>query len=143
MRLPLNREYMSSDTHANIPVAGNHVSAGFPSPADDYIEKRLDLNEHLVKRPAATFFMRVSGDSMIGAGIHNGDILIVDRSLRPRNGSVIIAIVDGELTIKRLVKKKGRWFLAPENDAYPDMEIRNFSDFETWGVVRHSIHEVV
>ena len=83
------------------PLFSSGVSAGFPSPADDYIDRQLDLNELLIKKPAATFFIRVAGDSMIGAGIHHDDILIVDRSLEPANNKIVIAVVDGELTVKR------------------------------------------
>jgi DNA polymerase V len=90
-----------------LPLFGGKVAAGFPSPADDYVEKSLDLNELLVKRPAATFFVRVQGASMIGAGIHNGDMLVVDRSLEAQSGSVVIAVINGDLTVKRLVIKGG------------------------------------
>ena len=101
------------------------VSAGFPSPADDYIEDKLDLNEYLVKHPAATFFVKVTGDSMIGAGIHPGDILIVDRSLTPVDKSVVIAVVDGELTVKRIRLGNGRVALVPENKAYDSLDIED------------------
>jgi DNA polymerase V len=116
------------------------VSAGFPSPADDYTEGRLDLNQHLVKHPAATFFVRASGDSMLGAGIHPGDILVVDRSLDPANNSVVIAAVNGDLTVKRLVKTENALLLAPDNERYRPIEIREGMDFEVWGVVTAVIH---
>ena len=118
------------------------VRAGFPSPAEDYIEKRLDLNEYLVKHPAATFYVRVEGDSMIGAGIQSGDILIVDRSLEPAHNKIIVAIVDGEFTVKRLLFRGKRIILAPENDNYEDLEITDGIDFAVWGVVTSVIHEV-
>ncbi len=118
------------------------VPAGFPSPADDYIEKALDFNEYLVKHPAATFPVRVTGDSMIGAGIHSGDLLIVDRSLEPRDGSVVIAILDGELTVKRLERHDGKLFLVPENPNYPLIPIHEEQSFEVWGVVKHVIHSL-
>lgn len=116
------------------------VPAGFPSPADDYIEKSLDLNQHLVKHPAATFFVRVTGDSMGDAGIRNGDILIVDRSLNPSSGRVVIAVLDGELTVKRLVKKGGAVRLVSESSDHPDIEIPEGADLQVWGVVTCAIH---
>jgi len=116
------------------------VPAGFPSPADDYIEKHLDLNEHLVKHPSATFFVRVTGNSMTDAGIRNGDILIVDRSLSPSSGRVVIAVLDGELTVKRLVKRNGVVKLASESDGHPDIEIPEDADLQVWGVVTYAIH---
>ena len=118
------------------------IPAGFPSPADDYIEKHLDLNEHLVKHPAATFFVRVTGDSMADAGIRNGDILIVDRSLNPSSGRVVIAVLDGELTVKRLVKRNGVVRLASESDGHPDIEIPEGADLQVWGVVTCAIHQL-
>lgn len=122
------------------PVALGTISAGFPSPADDYIEGRLDLNQHLIKHPAATFFVRATGDSMIGAGIHSGDLLVVDRALTPGENSVVIAVLNGELTVKRLLKKDGRLFLAADNSKYPPIEISEGASFEVWGVVTNVIH---
>ena len=116
------------------------VAAGFPSPAEDYIEGKLDLNRHLIKHPAATFFVRVSGDSMIDAGIHPGDILIVDRSLEPADKKVVIAVIDGELTVKRIRIKKGRIYLMPENEKYKPIEIEKEMNFDIWGVVTNVIH---
>ena len=116
------------------------VEAGFPSPADDYLEGTLDLNEHLIRRPAATFFLRVSGDSMTGAGIYPGDILIVDRSLPPADGRIVIAVVDGELTVKRLSRRRGRIRLLPENPRYPPIDITAEQDLRVWGVVVHAVH---
>ena len=118
------------------------VSAGFPSPADDYLEGKLDLNEHLIKHEAATFFVRVKGDSMIGAGIHSGDLLVVDRALEPTDNSVVIAIVNGELTVKRISKRGGKLFLTPENGKYEPIPITAYTAFEVWGVVTHVIHTV-
>ena len=118
------------------------VSAGFPSPAEDYIEGRLDLNKHLVKHPAATFFVRVAGDSMTGAGIHPGDILVVDRSLEPRDASVVIAVLDGELTVKRLSRRDGRLYLLPDNSLYRPLEVLEEMEFEVWGVVTSVIHSL-
>ncbi len=117
------------------------VPAGFPSPASDYIEGRLDLNEYLVKHPAATFFVRASGDSMTGAGIFPGDILIVDRALKPSDSSIVIASLNGEFTVKRLRISDGKLSLVPENKSYKPIEIHDDSDFRIWGVVTHVIHK--
>ncbi len=116
------------------------VPAGFPSPADDYLEGKLDLNEYLIQHPAATFFFRVTGDSMTGAGIHSGDLLIVDKAGEPRDGSVVVAVLDGELTVKRIERHDGRLFLAPENPSYPLIPITEEQSFQVWGVVKHAIH---
>lgn len=116
------------------------VSAGFPSPADDYIEGRLDLNDLMVQHPAATFFVRVAGDSMIGAGIHHGDILVVDRSLEPVSGKVVIAVLNGELTVKRLCRTGKSVRLVAENPEYQPLEITEESGCEIWGVVIYVIH---
>ena len=124
------------------PVFVARVPAGFPSPADDYIEGKLDLNQYLIKHPAATFPVRVTGDSMEGAGIRSGDLLIVDRSLEPKDGNVVIASVDGELTVKRLSLRQGKLVLLPDNDKYPPMEISGDAAFEVWGVVTHVIHSL-
>jgi DNA polymerase V len=118
------------------------VSAGYPSPADDYLDGSLDLNQHLIKHPTATFFVRVAGESMREAGIHSGDVLIVDRALAPGDGSVIIAIVNGELTVKRLSKCHGKLMLMPENQQYPPLSITETTAFEVWGVVAYVIHRV-
>ncbi len=124
------------------PLFACGVSAGFPSPAEDYIEGKLDLNELMVANPAATFFVRVAGDSMIGAGIHHHDILVVDRSLAPAPGRVVIAVVDGELTVKRLVSQDGQLRLRAENPDYPDILPTEDSEWEIWGVVSFVIHSL-
>lgn len=115
------------------------VTAGFPSPADDHLEAPLDLNEHLIKHPAATFLVRVEGDSMSGAGIQAGDLLVVDRAREPQSGSIVIAVVDGELTVKRLRVEKKRVRLVPENPAYRPIEVGRGTDVVVWGVVAHAI----
>lgn len=127
-------------THYALPIFLGRLPAGFPSPADDHIEGRLDLNRHLIKHPAATFFMRVSGDSMIGAGIHSDDILVVDRSLEPADKDIVIALIDGERTVKRLSKKNGVLRLLPENPNYQPIEITADQSVEIWGVVTNVIH---
>jgi len=129
-------------TSYRIPMAGSHISAGFPSPADDFIEVGLDLNTELIKNPAATYFVRVSGDSMVDAGIHNGDILIVDRSLEVREGKIVIAILDGELVVKRLRRIKGQLYLVPENKSFRPIPIHEESEFLIWGIVTNVIHSV-
>jgi len=118
------------------------VTAGFPSPAEDYVEDQLDLNKHLIKHPSATFFVKVKGDSMVDAGIHSGDILVVDRAVDPADKKVVIAVIDGELTLKRIRKSKGKLFLVPENKKFKPLEITNEMDFCVWGVVTNVIHEV-
>ena len=125
----------------HLPLFSSRVSAGFPSPADDFLETALDLNQHLIQHPAATFFVRTSGDSMIEAGIHNGDILVVDRSLEAKNGSIVIAVVNGELTVKRLHIQGNTMILKPENPNYPNLEITEEMAFQIWGVVTSVIHE--
>ena len=118
------------------------VPAGFPSPAADYKEDRLDLNKHLIRHPAATFFVRAIGDSMIGAGIHCGDLLVVDRSLEARDKNVVIAAVNGELTVKRIRIRNKKITLVPENESYSAREIGGNVEFEVWGVVTSVIHEL-
>jgi len=132
----------SGYTKWEIPLFTAKISAGFPSPADDYIDKNLDLNEFLIKHPAATFFVRVSGNSMIETGIHPGDILIVDRSLEPSDNRVVIAALNGELTLKRIRRIKGKLYLVPENPDFTPIEITEEMQFQVWGVVRHVIHQL-
>lgn len=127
----------------NLPMFLESVSAGFPSPADDYMESKLDLNDLLIKNPAATFFVRVTGDSMINAGLNSGDILVVDRSLESKDGSIVIAVINGDLTVKRLSYNNGTVFLVPENKYYKPIKITDEMNFEVWGVVRSVIHSVV
>jgi DNA polymerase V len=123
-----------------LPLFSGKVAAGFPSPADDYVEKTLDLNELLVQKPAATFFARAQGLSMLGAGIHHNDILIVDRSIEPVPGKIVICALNGELTVKRLDRENGQWKLAAENPDYPDIAIFEDLEMVIWGVVTNVIH---
>ncbi len=129
-------------TKLPLPLAMNAVPAGFPSPADDYLDKKLDLNEFLIPHPAATFFVRVKGESMIQAGINSGDILIVDRALEPAQGKVVIAAVDGELTVKRIEKREDKLYLAAENPNFKLIEITPEQCLTVWGVVTYAIHKV-
>ncbi|MGE4519984.1 MAG: LexA family protein [Desulfobacteraceae bacterium] len=131
-----------TDQKTERPVFMVPVSAGFPSPAEDYVEGSLDLNRHLIKHPAATFFVRVSGNSMVNAGIYPGDILIVDRSLEAVNNKIVIAVLNGELTVKRLKLKNSEIYLFPENPDYSPIKIEENSDFEIWGVATNVIHSL-
>ncbi len=124
------------------PLLGTNITAGFPSPAQDYIEKTIDLNEQLITHPVATFFVRVEGDSMIGAGIFPDDVLIVDRALNAASGNIIVAVLNSELTVKRLRITEEYWSLVPENPAYPEMIIGEDTDFIVWGVVTYCIHKL-
>ncbi len=126
----------------NIPLYISKIPAGFPSPADDYIDQTLDLNEYLISHPSATFFIRVQGDSMIGAGIHSGDILIVDRSIEAISGKIIVASLDGEFLVKRLIKNNDQILLLPENNEYKTIKITCENEFIIWGVVTYVIHPV-
>ncbi len=124
------------------PLYSHSVSAGFPSPADDYIEDRLDLNELLVNNKAATFFLRVKGDSMVNAGIQHGDIIVVDRSVQPGHRSIVVAVVDGELTVKRLITRGGIAELHAENPKYAPICLQEGQELSIWGVVTSSVHQV-
>ena len=121
------------------------VAAGFPSPAENYIEEKLNLDKHLIKNKESTFFVRVSGDSMINVGIFDNDILVVDRSLIPVRQSIVIASIDGELVVKKLVKDKIKkdFYLKSENKNYPDIRLNSNSDTMIWGIVTYTIHSLV
>lgn len=124
------------------PLFLSSVPAGFPSPADDYVEASLDLNEALVRNEEATFFVRVAGDSMTDAGIRDGDVLVVDRSVEPEDGSVVVAALDGDLTVKRYEVHGRRPHLMPESDGYDPIPIEPGQELIVWGVVRHVVREV-
>ena len=124
------------------PLFGHTVPAGFPSPADDYVEDRLDLNQLLIHNKSATFFLRVKGDSMQGAGIHDGDIIVVDRSIEPTDRAVVVAVVDGELTIKRLILRNGNAELHAENPKYAPIRFKEGQELTIWGVVTSAVHQV-
>lgn len=125
----------------HLPLILSHIPAGFPSPADDYVEQSLDLNKFLIKHPAATFFVRVEGESMTGAGIKSGDLIIVDRALQAHDNAIILALINGEFTIKRIKKIKNKLFLVPENQKFKELEITPDMSFEIWGVVTFVIHD--
>ena len=125
-----------------LPLFITNIAAGFPSPAEDAIDRKLDLNEFLITHPAATFFVRVEGDSMINAGINSGDILIVDCALEATSNKIVIAVLNGELTVKRIQKRRGRLYLIAENPDFVPIEITAEMSFEVWGVVTNVIHPV-
>ena len=129
-------------TEKSLPLYLSRIKAGFPSPAEDYLDKRLDLNEHLIKHPASTFFVKVKGDSMIGAGINSGDMLIVDRSIKARNKKIVVAMLNGDFTVKRFHEKGDKQYLISENPEYQPIEITEGMDFEVWGVVTNVIRSV-
>jgi DNA polymerase V len=141
--IPISAALVSDETsRERLPLYLSSVPAGFPSPAEDYLDRKLDLHEHLVKNHTATFFLRASGDSMVKAGILDGDLLIVDRSLTPGNGHVVIAAVEGELTVKYLTIKNGKVLLSPTNDDYPEQDITEQESTVIWGVVTYAIHKL-
>ena len=124
------------------PLASETISAGFPSPAEDYIEIGIDLNKYLIKNPISTFFLRVSGNSMNNAGIYNNDLLIIDRSINPNPGHIVVALLDGEFTLKRLIKEKNNYYLKADKENYPAINLYEYIDIEIWGVATYSIHEL-
>lgn len=130
------------ENNQRLPLFISKVAAGFPSPADDYVEKTLDLEELLIQKPAATFFVRAQGDSMLGAGIHPNDILVVDRSKEPMPDKIVICAINGELTVKRLMVTDGQWCLKAENPAYPDIPLTEDLETVFWGTVTNVIHPV-
>lgn len=137
------KEILESDFNKKykLPLFITPVQAGFPSPADDFIENKLDLNEYLIKHPAATFFVRVEGTSMTGAGIQSSDILIVDKSLEPADKKIVIAVIDNEFTVKRFRKIKNKSYLVPENKEFQPIELSEEMNVEIWGVVTNIIHQ--
>tara|TARA_Y100001970_G_scaffold163819_1_gene200215 strand:+ start:308 stop:742 length:435 start_codon:yes stop_codon:yes gene_type:complete len=116
------------------------ISAGFPSPAEDHMDISLDINEYLVKHPSSTFYIYVKGDSMIDSGIFDGDLLIVDRSLEVKSNSVVVAVIDGDFTVKKIKKDSGNLYLIPQNKKYKPILLENNMDFQIWGIVTHTIH---
>ncbi len=133
---------LRSDSRSRVPLFLARLSAGFPSPADDYVESALDLNAYLVRHPAATFMVRVGGDSMIGAGIADGDLLVVDRSEEAGHGRIVVAVLDGELTVKRLHIRKAVRLLVPENPKYKPLHIDPGQELQIWGVVTGVVKRV-
>lgn len=132
---PSKKSKVSNITRLEIPLFSSTVAAGYPSPAEDHVEDTLDLNEYMVQRPDSTFMLRVEGESMKNAGIMPNDILVVDRSLKATHKKIVIAAIDGELTVKRLYHRGGLVKLLPENPAYPEIELESEADLVIWGVV--------
>lgn len=137
----LGRHDPARQPDEGLPLYLSPIRAGFPSPAEDYVERPLDLHEHLVKDKAATFFLRADGDSMRDAGILDGDLLVVDRAQEAAHGSIVIAALDGEFTVKRLLRRDGRVILAPANPDYPEIDITDREYVHLWGVVTYAIHK--
>ena len=133
----------SKNQKIEIPIFTDRVSAGFPSPASDYIEDNLDLNKYLIPHPAATFIVKASGHSMIDAHIQSGDLLIVDKSLTPKHNNIVIASIFGDLTVKRLRKKNRNIFLVSNNSDYPSFQIKEEMECFIWGVVTYVIHSTI
>ena len=127
----------------NIPLFEGSVSAGFPSPADDYMHIDLDLHDHLVQNPSSTFCVKVVGESMKDAGIQSGDVMVVDRSLEPKNRSIVLAVIDSEFTVKRVNVNDNELYLMPENDSFNPIKITEEMNFQIWGVVTFIIHKAV
>ncbi|MCK5736126.1 MAG: translesion error-prone DNA polymerase V autoproteolytic subunit [Spirochaetaceae bacterium] len=127
-------------TPRSVPLFSQSVRAGFPSPAADYVESSLDFNKLLINDTATTFVVRAAGESMRGAGIFPGDLLVVDRSLVARKEDIVIAALDGEFTVKRLKSRNGHFILAPENPAYPVIKLDEASELSIWGVVTYVLH---
>lgn len=130
---------LNTSIKSKIKLYNSRVSAGFPSPADEHSDETLNLHEHLVEHPAATFFVKVQGDSMEGIGIYSGDLLVVDRSPTPRNHDIVVAIINGEFTVKRFLKENRQVTLFAENPNYPPITIEPEMDFEIWGKVIHCV----
>jgi len=136
-------DFLRVDEHSEvlIPYVGN-INAGFPSPADDYLELKIDLNRELVKHPESTFYARVRGKSMINAGLDDGDVLIIDRSLEPTDGKIAVCYIDGEFTIKRLKVEKDICWLMPENEDFSPIKVTKENDFIVWGIVSYIIKKL-
>ncbi len=128
-------------SHLSLPFADMGIQAGFPSPAQDYINESIDLNRELISHPAATFYARVEGESMIDEGIESGDILVIDRSLEPRDGDLAVCCVDGDFTLKRISLRAGEIWLIPSNEAFDPILVTPESKFEVWGVVTYTIKQ--
>lgn len=128
-------------TSLKLPLVSASVEAGFPSPADDHLERGIDLNEELIRNPAATFLVRVKGESMRDAGIHSGDTLIVDKSVTPSDRQIVVAMIDGEFTVKRFRKVNGRVYLEAANDSFAPIEVSENQELTIWGAVTYIIHQ--
>lgn len=134
--------YSLDEKVLDIPFYQSNVPAGFPSPAEDFMDLDLNLQEYLVQHPSATFCVRVTGDSMQNAGIFSGDVMVVDRALEPKNNTIVLAVLDGEFTVKRIHKRGEALYLKPENKDFKSIQITEEMNFQVWGVVTHIIHKV-
>ena len=134
--------YSISKKVLDIPFYQSNVPAGFPSPAENFMDLDLNLQDYLVQNPSATFCVRVTGDSMQNAGILSGDVMVVDRSLEPKNNTIVLAVLDGEFTVKRIQKKGEELFLKPENKDFKPIKVTEEMNFQVWGVVTHIIHKL-
>ena len=137
----LNFYTIEDSSLGDIPLYGDAVPAGFPSPADDYLDMDLNLHDYLVQHPSATFCVKAIGDSMIDAGIQSSDVMVVDRALTPKNNDIVLAVVNGEFTVKRIKKNEEELYLMPANENYRPMKITEDMDFQVWGVVTFIIHK--
>ena len=134
--------YSVGEKTIDVPFYQSNVPAGFPSPAENFMDLDLSLQDYLVQNPSATFCVRVTGDSMKNAGISSGDVMIIDRALEPKNNTIVLAVLDGEFTVKRIKKKGDDLFLNPENKDFKAIQITEEMNFQVWGVVTHIIHKV-
>jgi DNA polymerase V len=128
-------------TQLDLPLAGTAIAAGFPSPAEEYLDLALDLNKELIRHPAATFYARVKGDSMVDAGIQDGDLLVIDKVLEPKEGAIAVCYLDGEFTVKRLAVREECVYLMPANEEFKPIRITEENDFLVWGLVAYVIHK--
>ncbi len=128
-------------TRLDLPLAGTAIAAGFPSPAEEYLDLALDLNKELIKHPAATFYARVKGDSMVDAGIQDGDLLVIDKALEPKEGAIAVCYLDGEFTVKRLAVREEGVYLMPANAEFKPIRITEENEFLVWGIVAYVIHK--
>jgi DNA polymerase V len=128
-----------TDTALSLPLASDKISAGFPSPASDFVDVAIDLNKHLIKHPSSTFFGRVRGQSMQDVGISDGDLLVIDKSLEPEDGKIAVCFIDGEFTVKRIRLEKDGCYLMPANEAFKPIHVTADNEFLLWGIVTHVI----
>ena len=131
------------DESNSIPLTNNNISAGFPSPADDFKEIRISLDKEIIKNEEATFYARVDGESMLGAGLNDGDLIVIDRSEEPKNGSIAVCFLDGEFTVKRLKLKNREIYLMPENSKYSPIKIGEGNELSIWGVVTYVVKKMI
>lgn len=139
---PLEIFTVSTNTKLDLPLIDTGISAGFPSPADDFLDTSIDLNKALIKNKDATFYGRVKGDSMMGAGIHDGDLLIIDKSIEPKDGKIAVCFIDGDFTVKRIQMTKDIIWLIAENKNYKPIKVTKDNDFLIWGIVTNVIKSV-